>query len=309
MNGGDPDQAIVPLSMGAVARRSWRVCRENFRTLVSVGAVPWLCIALIGVSLYPPLKDIVDFVFSPYADNFGFNLILLVPFAFSVLIFIFLIGQGALIHAVTTISVGREVRFGRAYRFSLRKILGIIGPSLSIAFLPVLVILIVGSLVLIVMAVFYLLDFPEPPRSLRLKGTLCLFVLIYVYSSAKTALFDKVIFVEPGKESSTPLRRSWKLVRNKADGIPNILRSLFFVGISAGMVVGAALLLAKVFRQIHNWAGMPGDHFLVEWVFPALIIFVPLVTTLFGSVGLLLLYFDIRLRTEGFDPKTILEES
>jgi hypothetical protein len=87
MSDGDPGISKTPLSMDAITRKSWSICREHFRTLVYVAAVPWLSITLIGVALYPPVKDIVGFVFGPYTDNFGFNLILLVPFAFSVLIF------------------------------------------------------------------------------------------------------------------------------------------------------------------------------------------------------------------------------
>lgn len=278
MNDCDPGQVTAPLSMGDIVRRTWSVCREHFRTLVSVGVVPWLLIALIFTSGFSSVAEIVGFVFSPHADNFGFNLILVIPLACAAMIFIFLIGQGALIHAVTSILVGREVRIGQAYRFSLRKIRKIIGPSFSIAFLPILVALIVISLILIVMAVYYLLDWEEPPRSIRLIGSLCFFVLIYSYSLAKTALFDKVIFVESTEESSTPLRRSWKLVRGKGDGIPNSLRSLFFIGISLAMVVAAPLLLAKILRKIHIWVGIPGNHFLVEWVFPVLIVFGALVS-------------------------------
>ncbi|MEW6350964.1 MAG: hypothetical protein AB1646_18050 [Thermodesulfobacteriota bacterium] len=301
---------MTPLSTIGVLRRTWFICRAHFSKLASLSILPWLCVAWLSVYVDLLVREIVGYVYSPGTHEMAASLFLLIPLLCWVPLIFFLVGQGVLIYAVTRICVGQEVRFGHAYWFSLRRLGRIIPEAFAFAFIPFLVAYAVAWLVPFMIALSDLLASAEPPGPVRLKEVIwLLFALIYGYVLIKVALFDKVLFLEKEKGSSAPMKRSRQLVRGKADGVWNSWRVFVLGSIGSGIVLAASLLARTTFQAVSLWIQLQKAQFDAEWLLSFVTMFGGLVGTLFCSVGLIVLYLDIRFRTEGLDPKSIVEKT
>ncbi len=307
-DGGVRDDA-TPLSTIGVLRRTWLLCRAYFWKLVSLSILPWLCVAWLSVYVDLLVRGILAGVFSPGNHESVAVFLVFIPLACWVPLMVFFVGQGALIYAVTRMDIGQGVRFGHAYWFSLRRLGRIIPEAFAFAFLPFLVAW--GAMVPCVVVIFlsYELADAELPGSVRWQVLWLLFALLYGCVLIKVALFDKVLFLEKGNSSSPPMKRSYELVSGKADGIWNGWRVFAVLGSGSAIVSAMSLLARTIFQAVSLWIPLQKAHFDVEWLSSFVTMFGGLVGTLFCSVGLVVLYLDIRLRTEGLDPKSIVEKT
>jgi hypothetical protein len=215
-----------------------------------------------------------------------------------VILAVFYLSQGAVIHAVAGIYSGKAVEVADSYRFVFRKL----GRFVLTSALFVLVILLLIVVPFVAGGALYFL-FKVLTPSGWWSALLWPFLLIpAAYAVPKLMLFDKVVIIEDLAYMNA-LTRSWNLVTGKAESpwprgyfIRLIILLHLFVLINLGvslvfevpgavvqlLLPGSIKILGQILGQVLSSAGN-------------------LVAGIFGSVCLVVFYFDIRTRKEGFD--------
>lgn len=294
---------IEPLTLGGMLDRTFQICRAHFWKLLAVIGVWWGIATLIGV-----LAIIVTAVAGLTYQSVG-NVplwllitagIVLVPVTVVVLIGLFYLSQGALIHAVSSIYLGREVRVGEAYSFALGRLRKLIFTYILVTFLMLGVLIAVGAAGTAVFFLFYAITSSSGWTILISLPFWLALVLVTVYVGLKLLLIDKVIIIEDLGYTDA-IKRSWTLLAGKMDGPWPIrwyvirLFALLILFILINMVVSLLfqipgmllmLLLPQTLASILN-------HILSNVG--------SVVASLFGAVCMVIFYYDLRNRKEGFD--------
>jgi len=180
---------------------------------------------------------------------------------------------------------GRPTSVGQAYEFATSRWLALIGLG------PLILLLVVGAVALLVLVVVLL------AAALHAVGALLDFLLILAAVIFGLVAYVRVVLSTPVLvlEHLGPvdaLRRSWDLTRGGAWRAFGVLLVLgLMVGI-AGFLVG---LLIGAAASAGGGITSPGGHLIdVAGTLVVAVLLSPLV-----AVGLVLLYFDFRLRKEG----------
>jgi hypothetical protein len=304
---GDGPMVIEPLSLGGILDRTFQICRAYFWKLMAIVIIPWLVtVGLVALAI----------VIAVIAGLTGHALgktplwilivvgVVVVPTLVAVLVAIFYLSQGALIHAVSSIYVGRRVMVSEAYRYVLEKL----GKFVITSFLFILVCFLLLAASSALGIVFFFIS-----RALTSSGwwsalTWPILLIGPVYVSLKMLLFDKVVIIEDQSYGSA-LKRSWELLSGKADGpwprgyllrLLILLWLFVLINLAISLLFGTpSALLAGLFPE--------GLKILAEILGRILSSIGNLIAGLFGSVGLVVFYYDIRNRKEGFDLKTLAQ--
>ncbi len=299
---------LQPLSLGGILDRTFQICRGNFWKLLAIAAIPALisggmtligalAVAIVGLT-WQSLQGL-----SPWILIVG--AVLLIPSIVLVLIGLIYLSQGALIHAISFIYLGREVRVREAYRFVLARL----GRFVLTSFLMALAAMGFVFVPIFLGAIFYFVF------SLLISGWKLIVLMVFaslfllvipLYGIAKLLLFDKVVIIE-NKAYITALKRSWDLISGKADdGWP---RSFF---IRLVVLLHVSFFIILTIYVLFQTPGALLSMLLSEWRLPVNILSQLLTTignvvgTLFGSVCLVVFYYDLRIRKEAFDLNMML---
>ncbi len=295
---------IEPLTLGGILDRSFQICRMQFWKLLAILAVPWLIGVALAVALV--LVAVIAGVTAHFSAGIPpWTLIVVgVPVIIAFLIawvLLFYIAQGALIHAVSSIYVGRDVIVGEAYRFVWPKLGKFFWTSVLLV-LAVLGLMIAGTIagVLFFILVRWLTD---SGIWAGVATSLVALPLAFAvsYPPIKWSLTDKVVIIE-GQAYVKALQRSWHLMTGKVEGPwPRgyftrwTLLFLLFLLINFGI----ALLFQTPATVIQIAA--PKASVWVTIIAQAAKTMGSVVASLFGSVCWVVFYYDIRNRKEGFD--------
>ena len=125
----------------------------------------------------------------------------------------FYLSQGALIHAVSVVHLGRDIRVGDAYRFVLARL----GKFVLTSALMVIVIFAALLIAVLFGVVLFFISREVFSSGWWSAITWLPLSLIPFYTSIKLLLFDKVVIIEDIAYTNA-LRRSWELLTGKADG-------------------------------------------------------------------------------------------
>lgn len=293
---------IEPLSLGGILDRTFQICRRHFWKLMAIIAIPWLVTFIVALAALGVIGVVAaGFTLQSLKELSGWAIVLLavtvVPSAIVVVVTAFYLSQAALIHATSCVYLDREILVGEAYGFVLNRL----GKYFLTSMLFVVV---CGALVffpIIIGAFLFYLSEIVLSSGWWSVITWPLLALVPTYGILKLLLFDKVVIIEDVGYAAA-LGRSWRLVTGKAQGdwprgyflrlvillhlflLISITISLFF-SIPASLfpllvpewkIVGQ--ILDQVFRNVGSLVG-----------------------GMFGSVCLVVFYYDIRNRKEGFD--------
>ena len=201
--------------------------------------------------------------------------------------------------------LGHEASVGRSYRAALPKVHSILWVSILVAF--AIGLLFVPTIGTFVLGMFTAFEGEDP-------GGLMLLALLLGLATAVPAIFlalrwlfaTSVVVVEDGRGTKA-MRRSWNLMRGlTAKALGTMLLTILFIFavlLIAGLVLG--LLLLPTLSNLEA-GGSPGAGFYaLNHAFNALI---GALTTPFMTLVIVLLYFDARIRKEGFDLQVMAEQ-
>lgn len=298
---------LEPLGLGGILDRTFHICKSHFWKLLGILAIPWLATAIIvaGTGL---LAVILGFAGSQ-AFGKGVSLwaliglgIVVVPAIVVVLVAIFYLAQGALIHAVALIYLGKRVEVKQAYRFVMGRLWRFVFTSL-LAALAMMGAMIIPVAIGVVLFLLSELIFGSGWWS---AITWIPLAVIPTYALPKIMLFDKAVIIEDVAYVEA-LKRSWYLVDGKAEGpwprsywLRIVILFHIFIFINMGVYMLFGLPAAVVALLMPESFGVAGQ--IISEVVKQV---GGLVSGLFASVCLVVYYYDIRVRKEGFDLKML----
>lgn len=260
--------ATGPLSVSELLDRMFSIYRRNFLVLVGASAMPFLIMVIIGVFFGASLLALTRFDIAPMLGS-GAVVVAVIIFAVAYALATALSWM-AVTSAVWEVQMGRTPTIRGAYKAAWDKF----GTSVLAGFLFGLIV-IVGLLLLIVPGIMFELGF-------------CLIgPLILVESCPATAA----------------LSRSWDLTRGYRGKI--FLIAIICALISAVMSSACQLPFQAVSGLVYH--GDPG---------PVWFIVLSTLASVLGSIlpvplqtaALCLVYYDARVRKEGFDLQRLIEE-
>jgi hypothetical protein len=214
---------------------------------------------------------------------------------------LFYLSQGAIIYAVSSIYLGRDVLVKEAYRF----VLGRLGRFFLTSCLMALAAFGFVAFSAIIGGLLFGAFRVATSSGWWSAVTWPLLALISMYGITKLLLFDKVVIIEDVAYGKA-LKRSWDLLTGKADSpwprgyflrLVILLNLFFLVNIAINIVFRTPAAIFSVLVSEPQWLGA-----IVNQVFTSI---GSLVAGVFGSVGLVVFYYDIRNRKEGFDLKML----
>jgi hypothetical protein len=278
-----PGLEVYPMGVGEILDRSFRLLRKHFLLFFIILMIPQGMFFLANKGMQVYAHGGVQQGGSPGMVGGYVAAVLLVVVIMMIIQFW---AQGALIYAVSETYLGHETSIGRSYG-AMRSRLGrpLLGVVSAILIPPLTAMGFGGSTTGIVFAV------------LMLAGVIWFFHVLLNW-----LLVDKVVVLE-GEGWRSALRRSkelmktrtepgfWKHPKNKA-GFILVLGALIGLGIH---------LLFQTPGLITHWL-MPTST-IMETIQQILNVVATSLAAVFTAIAMILFYYDIRLRSEGFDLK------
>ncbi|MDQ7784706.1 MAG: hypothetical protein RDU20_17625 [Desulfomonilaceae bacterium] len=295
---------IEPMTLGGILDRAFQMCRAHFWKLFAVVAIPWLItlamFAVIGVAAVLVGLNIrtLDSVSTWVLIILG---VTVVPSVAVIAIALFYLSQGAVIHAVSSIYLGREILVRDAYRFVLARL----GKYFltSMLFLLAVFGLLVGPVIIGVG--FYFLFALLTSSGWWSAVTWLPLIFLSAYCVIKLLVFDKVVIIEDIAYGKA-LSRSWNLLTGKAEGVRParywvrfylLILILILINIAISILFETpATVLGLAAPQLQLYGSIIGQVLKTVG---------NVIAGLFGSVCMVVFYYDIRNRKEGFDLKML----
>ena len=300
-----PGITIHPMGIGEILDRSFRLLRQHFLLFFFILLIPQGTFFLFSKTAKIFLGGDVQ---QDMTAGMGMGLGVSVILAVMVMIILQFWAQGALIHAVSETYLGHETSLVTSYgamRSRLGRLLGtmflwgvlifllpaLLGIAMAIA-VPMLAAMGLGGTTTAILSIV-----------LVLAGIIWFFHLLLNW-----LLVDKVVVLE-GKGWRGALRRSkelmntrseqgfWKSPKNKA-GL--ILLLGFLIGVGIHFLFQVPGLLTHMFLPM----SLAGLTLTLQQI---LNVIATSLATVFTAIAMILFYYDIRLRSEGFDLKAMAE--
>ena len=294
---------LEPLSLGGILDRTFQICRAHFWKLLVIAGIPILLVA--GIALVVALIVLVAGLTWQALGGLPqwiiiAGAILIIPSLIVILIGIFYLSQGAMIHAVSSIYLGRKIIVKDAYRF----VMGKLGKFVLTSFLVALSAF-AFTLVPVLIGVAAYFAFSLFTSGWWSAVTWPFLLLIPFYCITKLLLFDKVVIIENIAYWGA-LKRSWHLIQGKADeGWPKTYFMRLVVLLNLFILIN--LTIHMIFQAPGSIiAAIASQHAIIVQIFAQLLSTLGnLVAGVFGSVCLVIFYYDLRNRKEGFDLKML----
>jgi hypothetical protein len=294
---------LHPMGIGELLDRSFRMIREYFWLFFLIILIPQGISFLVGKGIQLNLGEIGR-TGAPLAMGAGIGIsAILAGLVFIILQFW---AQGALIYAVSETYLGHSTSVGRSYG-AVRRVLGrLLGTLILFVILIMLVPALLG-----VFAAFFVGFLSAMGAGKVAVGILIFFVVVvgvwfFFRLFLNWLLVDKVVVLE-GIGWIKALKRSTELMKGRTE--PGFWKSN---KMKAGLILLLGVLIGIGIELIFQ---IPGFIFgfvfkgslLGRTVLEVLSIVGKTLTTAFTATAMILYYYDIRLRKEGFDLKMMAE--
>ncbi len=289
-----PGIELYPMGIGEILDRSFRILQQHFWLLFLIILIPQAVYFIVGEGLQLAFYGGAAMSY-PAAMGVGFGVVAL----FSGIVFLItqFWAQGALINAVSETYLGHSTTVAASYGAMRSRLGRLIGT-----------LVLMGILIAVVVGIVFLISFAGAMISGVLTALLSLLaVVLGLHLFMNWLMADKVVVLE-GEAWMSALRRSkelmtarteegyWKSTKMKAS---LILLMGFLIGIGIHLLFqlpGAVLgflargnVLVITFLQILNIAATS-------------------LVTVYTATAMILFYYDIRVRKEGFDLKMMAEK-
>jgi MFS family permease len=234
------------------------------------------------------------------------GIIFSVLFAVVIMMILQFWAQGALIYAVSETYLGHETSIGRSYGAMRSRLWRLLSTMFLMGFLLVLAPVLLG----IVAAIFI-----PPLTRMGYSGstTGILFAVLWIAGAAwflhlllNWLLVDKVVVLE-GEGWRSALRRSKELMKTRTEpGFWKRPKNKAALILFLGFLIGIGIhLLFQTPGLIMHWL-MPSTT-MGQTIQEILNVVATSLATVFTAIAMILFYYDIRLRSEGFDLKAMAE--
>ena len=294
---------LKPMGIGELLDRSFRLMRQYFWLFFLIALVPQ------GVSF------LVSRVTQLFLGGFGGGpptMAMGVGFGisgfFALVVFIILQfwAQGALIHAVSETYLGHTTTVMGSYG-AMRRLLGrLLGTMILFVILVALVPAFTGIVMAILLPILSKLGVGKVFIGLLVFIVVVIAVWIFFRLFLNWLLIDKVVVLE-GKGWVKALKRSTELMKGRTE--PGFWKSN---KTKAGLILFLGFLIALGIQLIFQIPGLIfgmilKGNLVVQTVLAALDTVGNTLATAFTATAMILYYYDIRLRKEGFDLKMMAE--
>ena len=259
---GVPGQAtdnLIPRDLGSLLSETFRVYGGSFRILVLIALLAQIPSLIAGLVLIP--GGVIMFILAGIAGLAGIVLYILV--------------QGAIISAVASQYLEREISVGGCYGAAARRFWSLLGAGIVFA-----AILLISLLPVLIIAVFF-----HPL-------VIVIGIPLFFYFLVRWWFYAQAIMLE-GKGPLSALRRSGQLVGGswwRVFGIGIIFVIMLLI---MNLIVGIPGFIAVAFSPI---VGNILFNIASSIVLPL------------GYIGATLVYFDLRIREEGYTLEMMASE-
>jgi hypothetical protein len=312
---------IRPLGLGDLLDESFRLYRRYFVNFVAIAALALVPYTLLSLLVQLPLQSQIETFqqqaasgADPFAggsvwDFFGglaFGVLGSVGIGLLYTIFVQPLLEGALARGISQGYLDRPVSLGDSFGAALRHSLGLIGARLIPALLSGLgLALILG----ISVGSIALLAGVNPARAddsaafsqigSALALVFCMFGLIVVFGIAALLLFVRLLFssqavVVEGRGPVAAIKRSWELTRGY---YWRTLGYLLVIGLLVFLIGSLPATLITLPIQF-----VAPDQLQLQTVINTVVgAILNIIVMPFGLIAYTLMYYDLRIRKEGFD--------
>jgi hypothetical protein len=291
------------MGVGEILDRSFRLLRKHFVLFFIILMIPQGTFFLVNKGIQ---------IYAKGGVRQGMTSGMVVGYAVSVLLGVVIMmiiqfwAQGALIYAVSETYLGHEISIGRSYGVMRSRLGRLLGTMFLMGILIMLVPGLLGIVSAIAVPILTAMGFGGSISGILMVVLMITGIVWFFHLLLNWLLVDKVVVLE-GKGWRSALRRSkelmntrtepgfWKRPKNKA-GLILILGFLIGVGIH---------LLFQTPGLITHWL-MPTST-MGQTIQQILNVVATSLATVFTAIAMILYYYDIRLRSEGFDLKMMAE--
>ena len=228
---------------------------------------------------------------------------------------------GGLVVAVSETFLGRSITIGDSYRAVATRFWSLLGAVLLTTLIEFAIVLLGIIICVGGVAVAALFDntLLTVISGVGAAVLILVTVLVAFYFMICFLLVPQVVMLE-GASATEAVRRSWQLMRDRSErGMfrSNVFRAsiiLLVVVLVSGIVIGIVLvplwILAMVYMVATDAGPMPPGGFPLWIQIPMQLVQTVAGATItpVGIIAMLLLYYDIRIRFEGFDLQVLSSE-
>jgi hypothetical protein len=295
----DLERTLAPRNVGDILRETFTIYSKNFLRLAAIVVMVQIPIAILYVAaeFIPGFGEDWGGILSSSIPSSSIPINILVGILLGLIALIAgIVMQGAMIHAISEQYFNRPVNIGRAFGFSWRRTGIMLGAQL-------LVLLAIASVFLIIVGVPTAIHFAAH-GGVGLGASLAILVMMLIIGSpAAIYLGINWVFVLQtalleGCGTRAALSHSSELVKGSWWRVLGILLLLILIVVAiiyAPVAIGAGIgLMASAYLPVTIkamiWIGA------IIWYVVVALITAPIIT-----IGETLLYFDLRVRKEGYN--------
>ena len=296
-----PGIQLHPMGIGEILDRAFRLLRQSF----------WLFffILLIPQGIFFLVFKVLQMLFRE-AQTPGLAMGITMGISFFIAIIIFFVlqcwAQGSLIHAVSETYLGHTTSLSTAYGSVWRQLFRLVGTVIIMVILMLLAPVGLGTITAVLIYVLSSTTIGKLVIVLLVAVFVILALLVFFHLFLDWLMVDKVVVLE-GKAWLTALRRSKEIMRAHTE--PGFWRK---TKMKAGLILLLGFLIGI---GIHILLQIPGvafhflmpENLIVLTIHEILNMVATCLVTAFTAIAMLLFYYDIRLRKEGFDLKMMAE--
>jgi hypothetical protein len=300
-----PGIAIHPMGIGELLDRSFRLLRQHFLLFFFILLIPQGTFFLFNKTTQIFLGGQAQ---QDMTAGMGMGLGISFILAVMVMLILQFWAQGALIHAVSETYLGHETSLATSYGAMRSRLGRLLGTMFLMGILIGLLPALLGIGMAIAIPMLAAMGFGGTPTAVISIILVFTGIIWFFHLLLNWLLVDKVVVLE-GKAWRSALRRSkelmnarteqgfWKRPKNKA-GL--ILLLGFLIGVGIHFLFQVPGLLAHMFLPT-SFAG------LTLTMHQVLNVIATSLAAVFTAIAMILFYYDIRLRSEGFDLKAMAE--
>ncbi len=298
-----PGIELHPMGIGEILDRSFRLMRKHFLLFFLILMIPQGTFFLFNKGIQIFVRGGAQ---QGMTAGMGIGFVVSVTLAVLVMMVLQFWAQGALIYAVSETYLRHKTSVGASYGAMRSRLGRLLGTMFLMGILIVLVPALMGIAVAIVIPMLAAMGFGGLTTGILSVALVIIGIGWFFHLLLNWLLVDKVVVLEE-KGWRSALRRSkelmntrteqgfWRRPKNKA-GL--ILLLGFLIGVGIHLLFQAPGLLTQWFMPM---------SLMGQTLQQVLNVVATSLATVFTAIAMILYYYDIRLRSEGFDLKMMAE--